>query len=66
MIGWPGGEHHWQLLAEGRDVMVPWPGSGHSLQVEVGDTGEARVLNEQIVEVIPDKDVVEIRRGMGQ
>ena len=65
MIGRPGGEHHWQLLAEGRDVTVPRPGSGHSLQVEIGDTGEVRVLNETIVEVIPDEDVVELRRGEG-
>ena len=42
IIGRPGHEHYWQLLAEGQDVSTPRPGSSYPLLLEVGDTGEAR------------------------
>ena len=63
MIGRPGGQHHWQLVAEGCEVTVPVPGSGDALRVENGDTGEVRVLQQQVVEVVHDDEVVELRRG---
>ena len=45
----------------------PRPGSSYPLQLEVGDTGELRALNEDIVEVVDvDDDIVELRRGGGQ
>ena len=64
IIGRPGHEHYWQLLAEGQDMTPPRPGSSYPLQLEVGDTGELRALNEDIVEVVDvDDDIVELRRG---
>ena len=41
----------------------PRPGSSYPLQFEVGGTGEQRALNEDIVEVVVDEDIVELRRG---
>ena len=63
IIGRPGQEEYWHLLAEGQDMPPPRPGSSYPLQLEVGDTGEQCALNEDIVEVVVDKDIVEIRRG---
>ena len=59
-------EHYWELLAEGQDVTPPRPGSSHPLPLEVGDTGETRALNEDIVEVIVVEEIVELRRGGDQ
>ena len=44
-------------------MTVPVPGSGDALRVENGDTGEVRVLQQQVVEVVHDDEVVELRRG---
>ena len=67
IIGRPGHKHYWQLLAEGQDVTPPRPGSSYLLLLEVGDTGEARTLNEDIVEVVDvNDDIVELRGGGGQ
>ena len=55
------------MLAEGQDVSPPRPGSSYPLQMEVGDTGELRALNKDIVEVVDvDEDIVELRREGGQ
>ena len=53
-------------MAEGQDVTPPRPGSSHPLPLEVGDTGETRALNEDIVEVIVVEEIVELRRGGDQ
>ena len=63
IIGRPGQEHYWQLLAEGQDMTPPGPWSSYPLQFEVGGTGEQRALNEDIVEVVVDEDILELRRG---
>ena len=34
LIGWPGGQHFWQLVAEGGGAVVPMPGSAGTSQEE--------------------------------
>ena len=62
VVGRPGGLQHWELIAEGCEV----PGTGDAGCVENGDTGEVRLLQQQVVEMVHDEgdeEVVELRRG---
>ena len=59
MIGRPGGQHFWQLVAEEGGVMVPMPGSDGALKVENVDTGEVQGRQQQATKVGHDDKAVE-------
>ena len=68
MVGYPGGLQHWELIAENCEVTAPAPGRDGAVQVLNGVTGEVRLLQQQVVEVVHaegDEEVVELRRGTG-
>ena len=51
LIGRPGGQHFWQLVAEGEGVVVPMPGSAGTSQEETPETEEVQGCQQQAAEV---------------
>ena len=66
VVGRPGGLMHCELIAKNCEVTAPAPGRDGSEEVLNGVTGEVRLLQQQVIQVVHaegDEEVVEIRRG---
>ena len=66
VVGRPGGLQHWELIAENCKATAPAPGRDGAVRVENGVTGEVRLLQQQVVQMVHakgDEEVVELRRG---